>query len=117
MFDAGILTVYATETTEAMETPPRESLRKKLAYPYELHVTGVTRYYEAARVGQRIDMTVRVPNDRQIKADDIAHDSVTDAYCIIRRVTPRTDRDGLPVLEIDLESADSQIRTRFGVRA
>lgn len=115
MYDAGILTVYGITTTEGKSVPPVSTLQLKAMLPYELRIVGASRYYEAAKAGMRIDKTVRIGVGVEIVTEDIAFDGRT--YYIIRKITPKPDGDGLPVLELDLEAQDKQIRARFGVTA
>ena len=71
---------------------------------------GATRYYAAAKAGQRIDRTVRIWRDHTIPLS-VRDICLVDAlYYVIRKITPTTDEDGLLVTDLDLEDNDGVIR-------
>ena len=109
ILDSGVLTIYAVSSTEGTAPPPvRYQLDEKLTCPYGAKVVGATRYYAAARVGQRIDRAVRIWRQPGITVRDIC--LAGDVYYRIRKVTPTADEDGLLVTDLDLEDDDGAIR-------
>lgn len=67
ILDSGVLTIYAVSSTEGTAPPPvKWSLSKKRTAVFGDRVVGATRYYAAAKAGQRIDRTVRIWRDHTI---------------------------------------------------
>lgn len=109
ILDSGILTIYAVSSTEGTAPPPvKYSLSKKLTCQYGDKVVGATRYYAAAKVGQRIDRAVRIWRQPGITVRDIC--LAGDVYYRIRKVMPTADEDGLLVTDLDLEDDDGVLR-------
>ena len=72
ILDAGVLTIYRVSSTEGTAPPPvRYSLDVKRTAPYGEKVVGATRYYAAAKVGQRLDRTVRIWRDASIPIREV----------------------------------------------
>ncbi|MGO5022095.1 hypothetical protein ACTQ4E_03225 [Lawsonibacter sp. LCP25S3_G6] len=111
ILDAGVLTIYGVSSTEGTMPPPvRYSLDVKRTACFGEKVVGATRYYAAAKVGQRIDRTVRIWRDASIPItvrDICLADGI---YYRIRKVTPTADEDGLLVTDLDLEDDDGTVR-------
>lgn len=111
ILDSGVLTIYAVSSTEGTAPPPvKWTIFPKRTAPFGDRVVGDTRYYAAAKVGQRIDRTVRIWRDPSIPItvrDICMADGI---YYLIRKVTPTTDEDGLLVTDLNLEDDDGVIR-------
>lgn len=108
ILDSGVCTVFRVTSTEGTVFPPKKSLEKKSEHLFGMRVVGVTRYYEAAKVGQRIDLSIRIWWDDSISVRDVCR--VNGRYYLIRQVTPNTDEDGLLVTDLALENDDDTIR-------
>ena len=111
ILDAGVLTIYRVTSTEGAAPPPVR--RTKLLVRTALFgdkVVGATRYYAAAKVGQRIDRSVRIWRDpsKPVTVREIC--LIDGIYYRIRKVTPTTDDDGLLVTDLDLEDDDGVLR-------
>ena len=107
----GVLTIYAVSSTEGTAPPPvKWTLSEKRTAVFGDRVVGATRYYAAAKAGQRIDRTVRIWRDHTIPLS-VRDICLVDAlYYVIRKITPTTDEDGLLVTDLDLEDNDGVIR-------
>lgn len=109
ILDSGVLTIYAVSSTEGTAPPPvRHTLTKKLTALYGEKVVGATRYYAAAKAGQQIDRAVRIWQAPDVTVRDVCQ--VGKGYYRIRKVTPTTDEDGIPVTDLDLENDDNILK-------
>ena len=112
---SGVLTIYAVSSTEGTAPPPvKWSVSPKRTAVFGERVVGATRYYAAAKAGQRIDRTVRIWRDHTIPLSVRDVCLVDDLYYAIRKITPTTDEDGLLVTDLDLEDNDGVIRGYLG---
>ena len=115
ILDSGVLTIYAVSSTEGTAPPPvKWSLSKKRTAVFGDRVVGATRYYAAAKAGQRIDRMVRIWRDHTIPLSVRDICLVDDLYYAIRKITPTTDEDGLLVTDLDLEDTDGEMRDKLG---
>lgn len=115
ILDSGVLTIYAVSSTEGTAPPPvRWSVSPKRTAIFGERVVGASRYYVAAKAGQRIDRTVRIWRDHTIPLSVRDVCLVDDLYYAIRKITPTTDEDGLLVTDLDLEDNDGVIRGYLG---
>ena len=115
ILDSGVLTIFAVSSTEGTAPPPvRRTKSPKRTALFGDKVVGATRYYAAAKVGQRIDRAVRIWRDTSvpITVRDIC--LIDDTYYRIRKVTQTTDEDQLPVTDLDLEDDDGAVRGELG---
>ena len=115
ILDSGVLTIYAVSSTEGTAPPPvKWTLSEKRTAVFGDRVVGATRYYAAAKAGQRIDRAVRIWRDHTIplSVGDVC--LVDDLYYAIRKITPTTDEDGLLVTDLDLEDTDGEMRDKLG---
>lgn len=111
ILDSGVLTIYAVSSTEGTAPPPvKWSVSPKRTAVFGDRVVGATRYYAAAKAGQRIDRTVRIWRDHTIPISVRDVCLADGTYYLIRKVTPTTDEDGLLVTDLDLEDNDGVIR-------
>lgn len=115
ILDSGVLTIYAVSSTEGTAPPPvKWTLSEKRTAVFGDRVVGATRYYAAAKAGQRIDRTVRIWRDHTIPLSVRDVCLVDDLYYAIRKITPTTDEDGLLVTDLDLEDTDGEMRDKLG---
>ena len=115
ILDSGVLTIYAVSSTEGTAPPPvKWSVSPKRTAVFGERVVGATRYYAAAKAGQRIDRTVRIWRDHTIPLSVRDVCLVDDLYYAIRKITPTTDEDGLLVTDLDLEDTDGEMRDKLG---
>ena len=115
ILDSGVLTIYAVSSTEGTAPPPvKWSVSPKRTAIFGERVVGATRYYAAAKAGQRIDRTVRIWRDHTIPLSVRDVCLVDDLYYAIRKITPTTDEDGLLVTDLDLEDTDGEMRDKLG---
>lgn len=115
ILDAGVLTIYRVTSTEGAAPPPvrRTKLLVRTA-PFGDKVVGATRYYAAAKVGQRIDRSVRIWRDpsKPVTVREIC--LIDGIYYRIRKVTQTVDEDHLLVTDLDLEDDDGAVRSELG---
>ena len=115
ILDSGVLTIYAVSSTEGTAPPPvKWTLSDKRTAVFGDRVVGATRYYAAAKAGQRIDRTVRIWRDHTIPLSVRDVCLVDGLYYAIRKITPTTDEDGLLVTDLDLEDTDGEMRDKLG---
>ena len=115
ILDSVVLTIYAVSSTEGTAPPPvKWSVSPKRTAVFGERVVGATRYYAAAKAGQRIDRTVRIWRDHTIPLSVRDVCLVDDLYYAIRKITPTTDEDGLLVTDLDLEDNDVVISGYLG---
>lgn len=115
ILDSGVLTIYAVSSTEGTAPPPvKWTLSEKRTAVFGDRVVGATRYYAAAKAGQRIDRAVRIWRDHTIPLSVRDVCLVDDLYYAIRKITPTTDEDGLLVTDLDLEDTDGEMRDKLG---
>ena len=88
ILDSGVLTIYAVSSTEGTAPPPvKWTLSEKRTAVFGDRVVGATRYYAAAKVGQRIDRAVRIWRDHTIPMS-VRDVCLTDGiYYLIRKIT------------------------------
>lgn len=111
ILDSGVLTIYSLSSTEGTAPPPvKWTITPKRTALFGERVVGATRYYAAAKAGQRIDRTVRIWRDMTIPLSVRDICQVDGLYYLIRKITPTTDEDGLLVTDLDLEDNDDVIR-------
>ena len=110
-----MLTIYAVSSSEGTAPPPvKWTLSEKRTAVFGDRVVGATRYYAAAKAGQRIDRAVRIWRDHTIPLSVRDVCLVDDLYYAIRKITPTTDEDGLLVTDLDLEDTDGEMRDKLG---
>ena len=115
ILDSGVLTIYAVSSTEGTAPPPvRRTKSPKRTALFGDRVVGATRYYAAAKVGQRIDRAVRIWRDTSIPITVRDICLIDSTYYRIRKVTQTTDEDQLPVTDLDLEDDDGAVRGELG---
>ena len=115
ILDSGVLTIYGGASTEGTAPPPvKWTLSEKRTAVFGDRVVGATRYYAAAKAGQRIDRAVRIWRDHTIPLSVRDVCLVDDLYYAIRKITPTTDEDGLLVTDLDLEDTDGEMRDKLG---
>ncbi len=115
ILDSGVLTIYAVSSSEGTAPPPvKWTLSEKRTAVFGDRVVGATRYYAAAKAGQRIDRAVRIWRDHTIPLSVRDVCLVDDLYYAIRKITPTTDEDGLLVTDLDLEDTDGEMRDKLG---
>ena len=115
ILDSGVLTIYAVSSSEGTAPPPvKWTLSEKRTAVFGDRVVGATRYYAAAKAGQRIDRMVRIWRDHTIPLSVRDVCLVDDLYYAIRKITPTTDEDGLLVTDLDLEDTDGEMRDKLG---
>lgn len=115
ILDSGVLTIYAVSSSEGTAPPPvKWTLSEKRTAVFGDRVVGATRYYAAAKAGQRIDRMVRIWRDHTIALSVRDICLVDDLYYAIRKITPTTDEDGLLVTDLDLEDTDGEMRDKLG---
>ena len=115
ILDSGVLTIYAVSATEGTAPPPvKWSVSPKRTAIFGERVVGATRYYAAAKAGQRIDRAVRIWRGHTIPLSVRDVCLVDDLYYAIRKITPTTDEDGLLVTDLDLEDTDGEMRDKLG---
>ena len=115
ILDSGVLTIYAVSSTEGTAPPPvKWTLSEKRTAAFGDRIVGATRYYAAAKAGQRIDRAVRIWRDHTIPLSVRDVCLVDDLYYAIRKITPTTDEDGLLVTDLDLEDTDGEMRDKLG---
>lgn len=108
ILDSGVLSVYRVDYHEgAGPAAARPTLTPRLTVQYGERVVGITRYYEAAKVGRQIDRTVRIWRQPGITVRDVCR--LEDQWYLIRKVTPTADEDGLLVTDLDLEQSDDNV--------
>nr|DAO75086.1 MAG TPA: hypothetical protein [Caudoviricetes sp.] len=108
ILDSGVLSVYRVDYHEGKgpkQTKPTLTLR--MTVQYGERVVGITRYYEAAKVGRQIDRTVRIWRQHSITIRDVCQ--LDSQWYLIRKVTPTSDEDGLLVTDLDLEQSDDNV--------
>lgn len=114
ILDSGVLTIFAVSSTEGTAPPPvRYSKSPKRTAPFGERVVGATRYYAAAKVGQRIDRTVRLWRDASVPITVRDVCLTGGRYYRILKVAPAVDEDGLLVTDLDLEDADGELRDKL----
>lgn len=122
LHDSGIVTIYRVSVDENGPPPKVEKLVKRSTHYFGEMTVGIQRYYEAAKVGQQIDLLIEIwrdPNaygggewpldaaecNPNIKTRDIAQ--IEDRFYFIRQITPTKDEDGILVTRLSLEEDDS----------
>ncbi len=102
LLDSGILRVCTLEDTAEPGGMPSERLVEKSQHWYGERTVGYGRYFAAGQANERVDLLVRVWEDRSISTLD---------YCILEggaqyrivQVQQLTDEDGLRVTDLSLE--------------
>lgn len=103
MHDSGFARFYSVFRDES--APDKQaSITLKAEQCFGDLTVGVTRFYQAAAVGQRVDRLIEIWRDDSITTRDICR--IEDRYYIIRQATPSTNEDGLSVTRITLEESD-----------
>ena len=93
LHDSGIVTIYRVSVDENGPPPKVEKLVKRSTHYFGEMTVGIQRYYEAAKVGQQIDLLIEIWRDPNIKTRDIAQ--IEDRFYFIRQITPTKDEDGI----------------------
>ena len=115
ILDSGVLTVCRVTSTEGTAPPPvRRTTQPVRTALFGDRVGGAGRYYAAAKVGQRIDRSVRIWRDPSIPITVREVCLIDGVYYRIRKVTQTVDEDQMPVTDLDLEDDDGAIRGELG---
>lgn len=116
LFDSGDVTLYQISSTEQSALPGRWNLSELATLPYQERVTGYTHYYAAQAARQNIDETIRIPHYPEISAEISVTKTIadiSDIYYRILKITPTRNKDGLPVIDLDLTNDDSAVRRKL----
>ena len=101
-FDDGVVVICNISNAAA----PGEMPVKKLSAVQELsfaeETVGITRYYEAIKTDQIIEMVIAVPREIEISINQMAVLETGEQY-EIRMVQAATDENGLKILRLSLE--------------
>lgn len=106
-FDDGILEIYKTSNAAAAGSKPVIILELKDKYYFGYDELGVTRYYQAMQVNQKIDCVVSVPGWNDIKVEDICVLESGQQFTV-KMVQPTTDENGLRIMRLTLEGVDHE---------
>lgn len=104
-FDDGILEIYKTSNAATAGSKPVTALELKDKYYFGYDELGVTRYYQAMQVNQKIDCVVSVPGWNDIKVEDICILESGQQYTV-KMVQPTTDENGLRIMRLTLEGVE-----------
>lgn len=104
MFDSGVVQVCALTNTAAPGAMPVEALTVLDTLRFEERTVGMTRYYAAQGVNQRVDLLIRVWFCPAAQGGGYAvlTDSSFDGQYRILQVQHRLDADGLRVTDLSL---------------
>lgn len=107
LHDAGWAEFYHLVRDETAPPPQKAEPVKFAEQPFGQLTVGVTRYYQAAAVSQRIDLYIEVWRDDSITVRDVC--KIGEQFYLIRQVTPTVDADGLLVTRLSLEATDGNV--------
>ena len=105
LLDSGIVTVCILSADGTKGAEPKETLHPKSSHYYGERTVGYGRQYAAKGVKERVDMLIRVWQDRSIRIDMHAVLENNEQYKI-GNVQHLTDEDGLLVTDMSLERVD-----------
>lgn len=100
LLDSGVCVRYRAENTAEPGLMPKAELIKKGDHWFGELTVGVSRYNGALQVNGRVDMLIRVWQDRGISTGDICE--VYGAKYTVRRFQHKQDEDGLNVTDLEL---------------
>lgn len=101
MFDSGLCKIYSVENAAAPGMMPTETLTLKAECFFEERTVGVSRYYAAKQNTERIDIVIRIWQNRDIKVSDICE--VYGGKYVVRQAQQTSDDDGMLVTDLALE--------------
>ena len=102
LLDSGVLKVCALENTAPPGSMPAERLEPKSEHWYGERTVGYGRYFTAGQANERVDMLVRVWEDRSITTADYCLLEDGTQYRIVQ-VQQLLDEDELRVTDLSLE--------------
>ena len=106
-FDDGIVSIYnLVDDSEGDGGKPSPSLILYAQFYFEDRIFGMGRQYAAKGVNEQIDRMVRCWLDRNVKIRQYA--VIDDDQYIITNVEPKTNEDGLKVMDLTLQRMDDQ---------
>lgn len=100
LFDDGIVEVYNTTNTAENGLKPKPTLSKYDQFAFGYENTGVIRYYEAKKADSQIDETIRIYQDRKIRADQVA--VINGEQFRIEQAQHTNDDDGIRITVLSL---------------
>jgi len=101
MFDSGQVDIYKITNTALAGDKPKEALYSGASYWYEERTVGITRFSAALKTDVKIDMLIRIWEDRGIDSSQIC--KIDDAQYRIYQVQHTKNEDGLEVTDLSLE--------------
>lgn len=101
-FDDGVVAICDVSNTAAPGEMPIKKLNAVQELSYEEETVGITRYYEAIKTDQLIEMVIVVPREIEISINQMAVLETGEQY-EIRMVQAATDENGLKILRLSLE--------------
>lgn len=114
LLDSGSVTFLRVSSTEGSAASGRWNLSELVTLPYQARVTGYAHHYAAKAANQSVDKTIRIDCYPEITLsipDTLAQ--IDGRYHRILKITPTTNADALPVLDIDLTDDDTAIRRKI----
>ena len=105
MLDAGVCRFYGLEDAAEPGMMPEQRRVFKSEHFFEERTVGVTRYRVALQNNERVDMLIRVWQNRTIRPNDLCEIG-KEAY-LVRQVQQTHDSDGLNVTDVELERMDA----------
>lgn len=116
LFDSGDVTLFEINSTEQRAVSGKWTLHELAALPFQNRVVGFSHYYAAQAARQDVDKTIRIGDYSELTPSLSVTGVIADIsgiYYRILKITPTTNNDGLPVIDLDLTNDDAAIRRKL----
>lgn len=104
-FKDGVVKIYALGDISEPGNMPKEGLTLKETLRYDERTVGMSRFWTAMQAEAKIDSVLRVPQRRNVSAQDIAIPNDGEQYKIIQIQYPKDVE--LPVMDLSLERLEA----------
>lgn len=105
LLDSGRCSIYRTEMVATGGMKPKKQRVLKSEHYFGERTVGVTRYRAAMQNNERVDMVIRIWQDRDIRPNDEC--GIDGLFYTVRQVQQTVDEDGLRVTDLELERMDA----------
>jgi hypothetical protein len=101
MFDDGTCNIYKISNTAEAGNMPKQELVYFASHWYEEKTIGVTRFYAALKGEVKLDILIRIWQDKEIESSHIC--IIDEVQFRIAQVQHTKNEDGLDVTDLSLE--------------
>lgn len=105
LLDSGKCRIYSVKKLATGGMKPKKERTLRSEHYFGEKVVGVARYRAAMQNNERVDMVIRIWQDRTVRPNDECE--IEGDFYTVRQVQQTVDEDGLRVTDMELERMDA----------